>query len=106
MCHRLSFVRDVAYLRSMRALRISIAMLVLLPALVFADPLGVVKESGKTAGHAARDGAQTAGRTVRDFFEHGPHTAKRTWKANAARTKADAHADKERVNKAAHDERW
>ena len=93
----------------MRALRASITTLVvvggLLPAVAAADPVGVVKESGKTAGHAARDGAQTAGRTVRDFFKHGPHTAKRTWKANAARTTADAHAAKERVKKAAHDER-
>jgi hypothetical protein len=104
-CHGLFLDDDVAYARSMRALRIAIATFTLLPTLVAADPLGVAKESGKTVGHAARDGAQTAGRTVRDFFKHGPHTAKRTWKANAARTKADAHADKERVKQEAHDER-
>jgi len=100
---------DVAYPRAMRALRASIVTFIvatgLLPTPVAADPVGVVKESGKTAGHAARDGAQTAGRTVGDFFKHGPHTAKRTWKANAARTKADAHADKARVKKEAQDER-
>ena len=70
-----------------------------------ANPGGVVKESGRTAGHAVRDGAQTVGRTVRDFFKHGPYTAKRTWKANAARTRADARADKESVKREAHDER-
>ena len=70
-----------------------------------ADPGGVVKESGRTAGHAVRDGAQTVGRTVRDFFTHGPHTAKQTWKANAARTRADARADDSRIKHEAHDER-
>jgi hypothetical protein len=70
-----------------------------------ADTAGVVKESGRTAGHATRDGAQTVGRTVHDFFAHGPRTAKRTWKANAARTKADARADRTRVKHEAHDER-
>ncbi len=72
---------------------------------VVANPVGVVKESGRTAGHAVRDGAQTAGRTVRDFFKHGPHTAKRTWQANGARTRADARAGKERIKQQAHDER-
>jgi hypothetical protein len=62
-----------------------------------ADPVGVVKESGRTAGHSVRDGSLTVGRTVRDFFTHGPHTAKRTWKSNAAQTRATAHDDKERV---------
>jgi hypothetical protein len=89
--------------------RISIVFFVgvisLAPARVAADPVGVVKESGKTAGHAARDGAETVGRTVGAFFTHGPRTAKRTWKANAARTKADAHADKARIEREAHDER-
>ena len=70
-----------------------------------ANPVGVVKESGRTAGHAVRDGAQTVGRTTRDFFKHGPRTAKRTWKANTARTRTDARADKERVKREAHDER-
>ncbi len=70
-----------------------------------ANPAGVVKESGRTAGHAVRDSAQTVGRTVRDFFTHGPHTAKRTWLRNAARTRAEAHADAHRVTAQAHDER-
>lgn len=70
-----------------------------------ADPVGVVKESGKTAGHAVRDGALTVGRTTRDFFKHGPHTAKRTWKRNAAQTRADGRHDKARVKAEAHDER-
>lgn len=70
---------------------------------VRADPVGVVKESGRTTGHAVRDGAQTVGRTVRDFFKGGPHKAKRTWKENAARTKADARADKAAVKREAHD---
>ena len=72
---------------------------------VAANPAGVVKESGRTAGHAVRDGTLAVGRTVRDFFLHGPHTAKRTWRANADRTRADAHADKARVKDEAHDER-
>src|SRR5439155_14778615 len=70
-----------------------------------ADPGGVVKESGRTAGHAVRDGAQTVGRTTRDFFKHGPRTAKRTWKANAERTKADARAGKSRAKHEANAER-
>ncbi len=70
-----------------------------------ADPVGVVKESGRTAGHSVRDGALTLGRTTRDFFTHGPRTAKRTWKANAAMTRADARHDKARVKAEAHDER-
>lgn len=68
-----------------------------------ADPVGVVKESGRTTGHAIRDGAQTVGRTVRDFFKGGPHKAKRTWKENAARTRADARADKAHVKREAHE---
>lgn len=63
----------------------------------------VTKESARTAGHAARDGALTAGRTVRDFFKGGPHAAKRTWHANAARTKADARAGRAAVKRAAHE---
>ena len=54
-----------------------------------ADPIGVVKESGRTAGHSVRDGSLTVGRTVRDFFIHGPRTAKHTWKSNAAQTPRD-----------------
>ena len=72
---------------------------------VAADPAGVVKESGRTAGHAVRDGAQTVGRTAHDFFAHGPHTAKRTWKANAQRTRANARAGKAGIKREAHDER-
>jgi hypothetical protein len=60
-----------------------------------------VKESARTGGHAARDGAQTFGRTVRDFFTKGPRAAKRTWKENAARTKAEARAGGKRVKAAA-----
>jgi hypothetical protein len=63
----------------------------------------VPKESARTAGHAVRDGTLAVGRTVRDFFTGGPRKAKQTWKENAARTRADAHADKERVKAAAHE---
>ena len=66
------------------------------------NPIGVVKESGRATGHAVRDGAQTVGRTVRDFVTGGPHKGKQTWKENAARTRADAHADKERIKREAH----
>jgi hypothetical protein len=85
----------------MRPLRTTIAGVVtgvvLGAATVQADPVGVVKESGRTAGHSVRDGTLTVGRTVRDFFAHGPRTAKRTWSWNAAQTRATARADKERV---------
>ena len=80
-------------------------MIALVPALAFADPVGVVKESAKTAGRAARDGALTVGRTTRDAVTHGPHTAKHTFKSNAAHTKADAHVGKHRIEHEAHDER-
>jgi hypothetical protein len=40
---------------------------------------------------------------VRDFFVHGPRTAKRTWKSNAAQTRATARADKERVKSEANE---
>jgi hypothetical protein len=50
----------------------------------------VVEESGRTAGHAIRDGALTFGRTVRDFFTGGHRAAKETWRENADRTKEDA----------------
>jgi hypothetical protein len=70
-----------------------------------ADPVGVVKESGRTAGHSVRNGALTVGRTVRDFFKHGPRTAKRTWERNASHTNDEAHADKERVKQEAHSEK-
>ena len=100
---------EVAYSVFMRVTRISIVAFVgvitLAPALAVANPLGVVKESGRAAGHAARDGVVTVGRTIGAFFAHGPRTAKRTWKANAARTRADAHADKARIEEEAHDER-
>jgi len=82
-----------------------VAVLSLTPALAVANPLGVVRESGRTAGHATRDGVLTLHRTIGAFFAHGPRTAKYTWKANAARTRADAHADKARIVSEAHDER-
>ena len=69
-----------------------------------ANPVGVVKESGRTAGHAVRDGALTVGRTVRDFFKHGPHTAKRTWQRNAEMTSEEADAGGARVKQEAHSE--
>ena len=85
----------------MRTLRTTIVAvvvgLVLAAAPGHADPIGVVKESGRTAGHSVRDGSLTVGRTVRDFFVHGPRRAKYTWKSNAAQTRATARADKERV---------
>jgi len=83
-----------------------VAALVLLgmPTVVAADPIGVVKESGRTAGHAVRDGSLTVGRTVRDFFKHGPRTAKRTWIRNAEQTSDEARAGGERVRREAHDE--
>jgi hypothetical protein len=62
-----------------------------------ASPWGVVKESGRTAGHAIRDGGLTVGRTIRDFFIGGPHMAERTWNANAGHTSAQARRDTERV---------
>ena len=87
--------------------RMRIGALVLLSAIVAApagaDPVGVVKESGRTTGHAVRDGAQTFGRTVHDFFTGGTHEAKRTWKSNAARTRADARAGGARVKREAHE---
>jgi hypothetical protein len=82
-----------------------VGVITLTPVLAAANPLGVVKESGRTAGHAVRDSVETVGRTVGAFFQHGPRTAKRTWKVNAARTKADAHADKAGVVREARDER-
>jgi len=60
-----------------------------------------VKESVKTGGHAARDGALTFGRATRAFFTQGPDAAKRTWKANAAKTKANARAGGHAVRSAA-----
>jgi hypothetical protein len=92
----------VQRVRSSAALLALVAVLSATPAA--ASPIGVLRESGRTVGHAIRDGALTVGRTVRDFFEHGPHTAKRTWQENAARTRADAHADGERVKQEAHSE--
>jgi hypothetical protein len=80
-------------------------VLSLAPSPVLADPLGVVEESGRLAGYAVRDSVETVGWTVHDFFAHGPRTAKYTWRANAARTKADAHAGRRRIVREAHDER-
>jgi hypothetical protein len=94
----------------MKTIRTSLAMLVATSVLIAtpiragADPGGVVKESGRTAGHAVRDGALTVGRTVRDFFKHGPRTAGRTWRRNAEHTSDGAHADAERVRQEAHSE--
>jgi hypothetical protein len=51
---------------------------------------GTVEEAARTGGHAARDGALTFGRSVKAFFHGGPTAAKKTWKANAAKTKRDA----------------
>ena len=65
-----------------------LAVLLAATAPAFADPVGVVKESG---------------RTVRDFFKGGTEAAKRTWNENAARTREDAHEDKEHVKHEAHD---
>jgi hypothetical protein len=79
------------------ALAAATTAFVLAAAPVCADPIGVVKESGRTAGHSVRDGSKTLGRTVGDFFTGGPRKAKRTWKSNAAHTRAVARADKERV---------
>ena len=93
----------------MRANRLAlvafVAAITSAPALVAADPGGVVRESGRTAGHAARDGVLTLHRTVGAFLTHGPRTAKYTWKANAARTNAEAHAGAARIKYEAHDER-
>jgi hypothetical protein len=83
----------------------AVGVLLLAPAFARANPVGVVRESGRTAGHAVRDSVQTVGRTIGAFFVHGPRTAKHTWKANAARTKADAHADKAAVVREAREER-
>jgi len=88
-----------------RSIVAAVAVIILAPGLAVANPVGVVRESGRTAGHAVRDSVQTVGRTVGAFFQHGPRTAKRTWKANAARTKADAHADKAAVVSEARNER-
>jgi hypothetical protein len=92
----------------MQKVRSSARLLVLIAVLsatsASANPIGVVKECGRTAGHAVRNSALTVGRTVRDFFEHGPHTAKQTWQENSSRTGAEAHADKERVKREAHSE--
>ena len=88
----------------MKTLFAIVATITVAASLASADPVGVVEESGKTAGHSVRDGALTFGRTTRDFFTHGPRTAKRTWRANAAKTRADAHHDAARVQSEAHSE--
>ena len=61
----------------------------------------VVTESLKTGGRAARDGVLTFGRATRDFFTKGPGAAGKTWKANAAGTKATAKAGARAVRAAA-----
>ena len=96
---------DVLMTMTRKAILGFVAAISLAPSLAAATPLGVVKESGRIAGYAVRDGVQTVGWTIRDFFVHGPRTAKRTWKANAARTKADARTGKARIVREAHDER-
>jgi hypothetical protein len=89
----------------MRAVAIALALLAAAVATARAGGAekaeNVTKESARTAGHAARDGALTFGHTVRDFFTGGPAAAKRRWKADAARTRADAHEGKARVKAAA-----
>ena len=93
-------------MRSMRSAIVALfAMMTLVPGLAAANPPGVVRESGRTAGYAVRDSVLTVGRTIGAFFAHGPRTAKYTWKANAALTKANAHAGGSRVRYEAHDER-
>jgi hypothetical protein len=86
--------------------RVLVAVLLLLApaALPAADVGDTVKESARTGGHAARDGALTVGRTVRDFFTKGPRAAKRTWKANAAETKRNAESGGHAVKSAAEEE--
>ena len=76
---------------------IALALVAISAGPAMSDPVGVVRESGRTAGHSVRDGSKTLGRTIRDFFVHGPRQAKRTWKGNAAHTRAVARADKARV---------
>jgi hypothetical protein len=76
---------------------------ILAATLAVADP-GGSRRSRPDGGPRRRDGALTAGGRSATFFTHGPRTAKRTWKANAARTKADAHAVRA-VEHEAHDER-
>ena len=93
----------------MRKIRLAVVAFVgvitFAPGLAAANPVGVVKESGRTAGYAVRDSVLTVGRTIGAFFRHGPRTAKYTWTANAARTKYDAHVGKHRIAWEAHDER-
>ena len=63
---------------------------------------GTVKEGARTGGHAARDGAVTFGRSAKAFFTGGPSAAKKAWKENAARTKANAKAGSRATKDAAH----
>ena len=51
---------------------------------------GTVKEAARTGGRTARDGAVTFGRSTEAFFTEGPSAARKTWKANAAKTKRTA----------------
>ena len=90
-------------IRTMRALLVVVALAFLTAPRAEAGVKDTVKESGRTAGHAVRDGVLTFGRSTRAFFTGGPQAAKRTWKANAARTKANAHTGKARIKAAAHD---
>ncbi len=87
-----------------RIVILALALQLAAPA-AWANPIGVVTESARTAGHAARNGSLTVGRTVRDFFVHGPRTAGRTWRRNARYTYAQAKADGARVRTEAHNER-
>src|SRR2546428_11827852 len=50
----------------------------------------VLRESFRTAGHAARDGARTAGRAVRALFRDGGDAAAATAREDGRATGADA----------------
>jgi hypothetical protein len=82
-----------------------VALSAILAGPVQANPVGVVKESGRTAGDAVVGSAKTLGRTIRDFFVHGPRTAGATWRANAHQTGAETRSSAERVRQEAHSER-
>ena len=60
---------------------------------------GRVKQGTASGAHAVRDGSRTFGRSTRALFKHGPHAAKRTWKANAHHTKAHARAHARRARR-------
>src|SRR5262245_2928839 len=74
--------RSAAQWRGMRIHRtiLALALATGLAGVAHADPVGVVKESGRTAGEATKDGVLTFGRTTRDFFTEGTQSAKHTWR--------------------------